>query len=209
MFIFSNPPPFFSNFPYPLRLRAPSLLCTHVHPFGLYKRSYQTAHTRPPAPHPTLPARPPTRPRPPPLPPSQPPAPRGPARPATPTLPGPARPATPTPPGPPEPAPLSTPLKIVGTAGRACSRAARGRREGGASAACSGVRAAATAALRWCGGVQGEGKGGGGLGTVSSCVQRRAAALGRRDGGVRAAHRGASGACSGVRAALRQRGGSV
>ena len=54
--------------------------------------------------------------------------------------------------------------------------AARGRREGGASVACSGVRAAAMAASWRCGGVYGEGGGGKGVGTVSSCVQRRAAA---------------------------------
>ena len=67
--------------------------------------------------------------------------------------------------------------------------AARGRREGGASVACSGVRAGAMAASWRCGSVQGErggpgGVGGGeGVGTVSSGVQRRAAAC----SGVRAA----------------------
>ena len=63
MCIFSNPPPFSSNFSYPLRFRARSLLCTHVRPFGLYKYSYQPAHTSPPSPgpHPTRPPRPPTR----------------------------------------------------------------------------------------------------------------------------------------------------
>ena len=49
MCIFSNPPPFFFG--------ARSLLRTHIRPFGLYKRSYQPAHTSPPAPH--RPTRPP------------------------------------------------------------------------------------------------------------------------------------------------------
>ena len=41
MCTFSNPPtpPFFSNFSYPRRFRARSLLRTHVRPFGLYKRT--------------------------------------------------------------------------------------------------------------------------------------------------------------------------
>ena len=97
-----NPPPFFSNFSYPPRFGARSLLRTHVRPFGLYKRSYQPAHPPPPPAHPSPPAHPPgPHPAPPgpshPAPPGPPPHP---SRPAIPTPPGPARPATPSPPGP-------------------------------------------------------------------------------------------------------------
>ena len=42
-----RPPQFFSNFSYPTRFGARSLLRTHVHPYGLYKHSYQPAHTSP------------------------------------------------------------------------------------------------------------------------------------------------------------------
>ena len=152
-----NPPPFFSNFSYPPRFGARSLLRTHVRPFGLYKRSYQPAHTSPPAPPPAHPA-PPGPPRPAPT--------RPPPGPARPVPPGPARPAAPRPPArTPNPARArpdrhSIPTRAhpgpwppLAAAGWACSRAARGRREGGASAACSCVRAEATAALRRYGGV--------------------------------------------------------
>ena len=105
----------------------------------------------PPPPRPTRPPHPaPTRPPP------------GPARPVPP---GPARPAAPPPPARnpnparARPARHSIPTRAhpgpwppLAAAGWACSRAARGRREGGASAACSGVRADATATLRRYGG---------------------------------------------------------
>ena len=55
--VFSPTPTFFSNFSYSLRFGARSLLRTHVRPFGMYKRSYQPAHTSPPAP--PRPTRPP------------------------------------------------------------------------------------------------------------------------------------------------------
>ena len=38
-FLQPHNPPFLSNFSYPRRFRARSLLCTHVRPFGLYKRT--------------------------------------------------------------------------------------------------------------------------------------------------------------------------
>ena len=55
------PPPFFSNFSYPPRSGAHSLLCTQLRPFWRYKHSYQQAHTSPPAhpPHPAHQAPPP------------------------------------------------------------------------------------------------------------------------------------------------------
>ena len=49
--IFSNtPPPFFFNFSYPTWFGVCSLLSIHTCPFWLFKRSYQPAHSSPPAP---------------------------------------------------------------------------------------------------------------------------------------------------------------
>ena len=47
--LFSTPPPNFLYLPYSTRIGARSLLRRYIHPFGLYKRSLQPAHTSPPA----------------------------------------------------------------------------------------------------------------------------------------------------------------
>ena len=150
MCIFSKPAPFFSSFSCPPRFGARSLLRTHVRPFGLFKRSYQLAK----------PAQ-----QPPPGPPGPHPAPPGPTpHPARrPTAPCPQSQPRPGPPGPPPhprpdpwpPGPLGPVAVGSGRMGLLTSRVTCcGRRlEGGASAACSGMRAAATVALRRCGGV--------------------------------------------------------
>ena len=91
-------PPKFS-LPTLLYRGARSLLRSYIHPFGLYKRSLQPAHTSPPGPHPAPPGPPP---HPPPGPPGPPPTRPRPARnPSRP--PGPGRPAPHLdPPGPPK-----------------------------------------------------------------------------------------------------------
>ena len=100
MCIISNPPFFFLQIFLSSAIWSAFLIRTHVRPFGLYKRSYQPAHTSPPAPPPGLSAPShlaPSAPRPP-L--AAHPAPSGPTLPH-PAPPGPPRKPRPAPPGPP------------------------------------------------------------------------------------------------------------